>query len=82
MAAVLIQGPAIEPLSLADAKLFLRVAHDDDDDLITALISAARATTIGCKCKRCVYDAYACLLPRDQSSLSQSPTGITSGNSA
>jgi hypothetical protein len=30
MAAVLIQGPAIEPLSLADAKLFLRVAHADE----------------------------------------------------
>jgi uncharacterized phiE125 gp8 family phage protein len=42
MAAVLIQGPAIEPLSLADAKLFLRVAHADDDDLIAALIAAAR----------------------------------------
>jgi hypothetical protein len=31
MAAVLIQGPAIEPLSLADAKLFLRFEHADDD---------------------------------------------------
>ena len=42
MAAVLIQGPALEPLSLADAKLFLRVEHGDDDALIAALISAAR----------------------------------------
>jgi uncharacterized phiE125 gp8 family phage protein len=39
---VLLTGPAAEPLTLADAKNFLRVEHDADDDLISALITAAR----------------------------------------
>jgi uncharacterized phiE125 gp8 family phage protein len=31
-----------EPISLAEAKAFLRIEHDDDDDVITALITGAR----------------------------------------
>jgi uncharacterized phiE125 gp8 family phage protein len=42
MSAILLTPPALEPVTLADARHFLRVGHDDDDDVIAALIAAAR----------------------------------------
>jgi uncharacterized phiE125 gp8 family phage protein len=42
MSALLLTPPALEPVSLADAKHFLRVEHDNDDDVIAALTAAAR----------------------------------------
>ena len=38
----LITAPASEPLSVAEAKLFLRIEHSADDALITRAIAAAR----------------------------------------
>lgn len=42
MSAMLLTAPAVEPVSLAEGKAFVRVEHADDDDIISALIAGAR----------------------------------------
>lgn len=42
MIPVLVDGPTTEPLSLAEAKLWLRIDDAGEDDLVRALIVAAR----------------------------------------
>jgi uncharacterized phiE125 gp8 family phage protein len=42
MASLLLAPPSVEPLSLAEAKAFLRIETAEDDPLIAAFISAAR----------------------------------------
>jgi uncharacterized phiE125 gp8 family phage protein len=42
MSSILLTPPAVEPVALTDAKAWLRVEHDDDDDVIAALIAGAR----------------------------------------
>ncbi len=42
MSSLLLTAPAVEPLSLAEAKAFLRVENTDDDDVISALIAGSR----------------------------------------
>lgn len=42
MTLILVSPPAVEPVSRADAKVFLKIEHDDEDTLIDTLIAAAR----------------------------------------
>jgi uncharacterized phiE125 gp8 family phage protein len=42
MSSLLLTAPTVEPLSLAEAKAFLRVETSDDDELIGALIAGSR----------------------------------------
>jgi uncharacterized phiE125 gp8 family phage protein len=42
MSSILLTPPAVEPVTLADAKAYLRVATGDDDDVIAGLIAGAR----------------------------------------
>jgi uncharacterized phiE125 gp8 family phage protein len=42
MIPLIVNGPAIEPVALADAKKWLKLETSDDDDVIGALITAAR----------------------------------------
>jgi uncharacterized phiE125 gp8 family phage protein len=42
MTAYLLSGPAAEPVSLDDAKAYLKLDTDDEDALVTTLVTAAR----------------------------------------
>ncbi len=42
MASILLTAPAVEPVTLDEARAFLRVETNDDDEVIAALVSGAR----------------------------------------
>lgn len=42
-----LEGPAVEPVTLAEAKAHCRISIDDDDDLVDGLIVAARQMVEG-----------------------------------
>jgi uncharacterized phiE125 gp8 family phage protein len=42
MPSILLSAPAVEPVTLDEARSFLRVEHNDDDEVIAALVAGAR----------------------------------------
>jgi len=42
MSSNLLNGPAVEPLTLDEERAFLRVEHNDDDEVIAALLAGSR----------------------------------------
>ena len=68
MTPYLLTGPAAEPLTLAEAKAWLRLDTTDEDDLVTALIVSARLMVEAATRRalitqtwRLVYDAWPAL---------------------
>ncbi len=68
MISYLLAGPAEEPVSLADAKAFLRLDGDAEDGLVTTLIAAARLHVEGVTGRALVSQSWRLVLdawPRD-----------------
>jgi uncharacterized phiE125 gp8 family phage protein len=42
MPSILLSAPAVEPVTLDEARSFLRVEHNDDDEVIAALVAGSR----------------------------------------
>lgn len=69
MTSYLLAGPASEPVSLVEAKAFLRVDDDAEDGLISTLITAARLHVEGITGRALVAQSWRVVLdawPRDR----------------
>jgi hypothetical protein len=55
---VLITAPSVEPVTLADAKLFLKLSTAADDSIVTSLITAARSLCEILARKTFIYTTY------------------------
>jgi uncharacterized phiE125 gp8 family phage protein len=58
MTAYLLAGPAQEPVSLADAKAFLRLDDSAEDALVTTLITAARLHVEGTTARAMIAQSW------------------------
>lgn len=57
MRLILLNGPAIEPVSLAETKSWLRVDGNEEDSLLSSLIASARRT-LEAYTRRCFVTQY------------------------
>jgi uncharacterized phiE125 gp8 family phage protein len=62
MAAVLTAPPALLPVDLPDAKAYLRVDHDHENELITALLRAATAAVEAMSGQHLIEQGWSVLL--------------------
>jgi uncharacterized phiE125 gp8 family phage protein len=61
---ILVEGPAVEPVSLADMKAHLRVDDDAEDALIEGLVKAARLMVEAASRRLLVSQTWRVLLDR------------------
>ena len=62
MTAYLLSGPATEPVSLDDAKAYLKLDTDDEDALVTTLITAARLHVEGTTARALIAQSWRLVL--------------------
>jgi uncharacterized phiE125 gp8 family phage protein len=55
MTPILIAGPAVEPVTLAAMRGYLRLDHTDEDELVAAMIKAARLL-VEASARRCLVE--------------------------
>ena len=64
IAAVLLAGPTLEPVTLVDAKAWLRLSTSDEDDVVTGLIAAARHAVEHATRRRLMTQSWTLVLDR------------------
>jgi uncharacterized phiE125 gp8 family phage protein len=69
----LVTPPASEPVSLAEAKLYLKLDGDDENDLVASLIAAARLTIEAASRKQLIAQTWRLVLKRWPSEPLRSP---------
>ncbi|WP_210485623.1 head-tail connector protein [Microvirga antarctica] len=60
---ILVEGPAVEPVSLAEMKAYLRVTDDAEDDLVAGLVKAARMMVEAASRRLVISQEWKLMLP-------------------
>ena len=61
---LLISPPALEPVSLIEAKLYLKIDHVDEDDLLRSLITASRLLIEAASGRLLIHQTWRLVLDR------------------
>lgn len=64
MTSYLLAGPAIEPVSLAEAKTYCRIDGEDEDGLVATLVAAARIHVEGLTARALIAQSWRVVLDR------------------